>query len=111
MTHSYSQLKHSIVDMLRKLNAQAYSFTESAQNLAAISEEAVASMEEVKASVDEVARLSEENSESLARTNSAVDEVSHAATSTANSAEEGAGIAARTADLTQSAFMEVDEAS
>lgn len=110
MTHSYSQLKHSIVDMLRKLNAQAYSFTESAQNLAAISEEAVASMEEVKASVDEVARLSEENSESLARTNSAVDEVSHAATSTANSAEEGAGIAARTADLTQSASMEVDEA-
>ena len=61
--------------MLRKLNAQAYSFTESAQNLAAISEEAVASMEEIKASVDEVARLSEENSESLARTNSAVDEV------------------------------------
>ena len=110
MTHSYSQLKHSIVDMLRKLNEQAHSFTESAQNLAAISEEAVASMEEVKASVDEVARLSEENSESLARTNSAVDEVSHAATSTANSAEEGAGIAARTADLTQSASMEVDEA-
>jgi len=110
MTHSYSQLKHSIVDMLRKLNAQAHSFTGSAQNLAAISEEAVASMEEVKASVDEVARLSEENSESLARTNTGVEEVSHAATSTANSAEEGAGIAARTSSLAQSASMEVDEA-
>lgn len=110
MTHSYSQLKHSIVDMLRKLNDQAHSFADSAQNLAAISEEAVASMEEVKASVDEVARLSEENSDSLMRTNTGVEEVSHAATATAQSAEEGAGIAARTADLTQSASMEVDEA-
>ena len=110
MTHSYSQLKYSIVDMLKKLNEQSRSFADSAQNLAAISEEAVASMEEVKASVDEVARLSGENSESLTRTNAGVEEVSHAATATANSAEEGAGIAARTADLTQSASVEVDEA-
>ena len=110
MTHSYAQLKHSIVDMLQKLNEQSRNFAESAQNLAAISEEAVASMEEVKASVDEVARLSEENSDSLARTNTGVEEVSHAAAATAQSAEEGAGIAARTADLTQTASTEVDEA-
>ncbi|RRD65499.1 methyl-accepting chemotaxis protein [Fretibacterium sp. OH1220_COT-178] len=110
MTRSYSQLKHSIVDMLHKLNDQAHSFADSAQNLAAISEEAVASMEEVKASVDEVARLSEENSSSLMRTNTGVEEVSHAATATAQSAEEGAGIAARTADLTEKATVEVNEA-
>ena len=110
MTRSYSQLKQSIVDMLKKLNAQSRSFADSAQNLAAISEEAVASMEEVKASVDEVARLSGENSQSLDRTNTGVEEVSHAAAATANSAEEGAGIASRTADLTQSASTEVDEA-
>ena len=108
MGRSYFDLKNGVVDMLKELNAQAHDFASTAQNLAAISEESVASMEEVKASVDEVSRLSADNSNSLEATNAGVGEVSHASSATAASAEEGAAIAARTSELTQQAFSEVD---
>ena len=108
MANAYAALKESLTDMLRSLNAQARSFASTAQSLAAISEESVASMEEVKASVDEVARLSGDNVTALAQTNRGVEEVSHASAATAESAEEGAAIASRTADLTRQAFSEVD---
>ena len=108
MANAYSNFKESITDMLRALNTQARDFASTAQTLAAISEESVASMEEVKASVDEVARLSNDNVEALAQTNRGVDEVSHASAATAESAENGAGIAGRTAELTRQAFSEVD---
>ena len=108
MTHNYALLQGTLTHFIRDLNREAQTFASGAQNLAAISEESVASMEEVKASVDEVAHLSAENAKALVSTNTAVDEVSRAAAATAQSSEEGAGIAARTADLTQSAFAEVD---
>lgn len=108
MANAYSDLKNSIVDMLRTLNTQARNFASNAQSLAAISEESVASMEEVKASVDEVASLSGNNVAALAQTNRGVDEVSHASAATAESAEDGAAIASRTAGLTRQAFSEVD---
>ncbi|WP_298781558.1 methyl-accepting chemotaxis protein [uncultured Fretibacterium sp.] len=108
MTHNYALLQNNLRQIIRDLGKEAQTFASGAQNLAAISEESVASMEEVKASVDEVSHLSAENAKALMSTNTAVDEVSRAAAATAQSSEEGAGIAARTADLTQTAFAEVD---
>lgn len=107
MVHSYVKMKDSLTDMLRSLNLEARSFGSSAQTLAAISEESVASMEEVKSSLDEVARLSNENISALEHTNTGVDEVAHASSATATSAEEGAAIARRTTELTRQAFTEV----
>ena len=108
MARAYSSLKDSISSMLGSLDSQARSFSNTAQNLAAISEESVASMEEIKASVDEVTSLSGDNISSLEQANRGVEEVSQASAATASSAEDGAAIAGRTADLTRQAFKEVD---
>lgn len=109
MGRNYAAFKSSMVEMLKVLDSQMRSFASTAQNLAAISEESVASMEEVKASVDEVTRLSNDNSTALDHTNAGVEEVSHASNATARSSEEGAAIAGRTSELTRQAFSEVDE--
>ena len=108
MANAYNSLKDSLGSMLGVMSSQTRSFASTAQNLAAISEESVASMEEVKASVDEVASLSESNIASLDHANMGVEEMSHASAATAASAEDGAAIAGRTADLTRKAFNEVE---
>ena len=58
MVHSYVKMKDRLTDMLRSLNVEAHSFGASAQTLAAISEESVASMEEVKSSLETTDRKS-----------------------------------------------------
>ena len=109
MAQAYVDLQISLTKVFHDLHEESEQFSSTAQNLAAISEESVASMEEVKASVDEVARLSESNSATLEHTNTSVGEVSHSAVSTANSAEGGATAAAKTAQLTQEAATEVNQ--
>ncbi len=108
MARAYMNLQISLTRVFHDLHGESQSFASSAQTLAAISEESVASMEEVKASVDEVARLSQSNSAVLEETNASVEEVSHSATATASSAEGGATAAANTAHLTQEAATEVN---
>lgn len=109
MGRNYARFKQSITDMLNEMNLHIQGFASTAQKLSSISQESLASMEEVKASIDEAAHLSKENSDALVRANSNVGDVSHASTLTANSAEEGAAISKRTADLTRQAFAEVDK--
>ncbi|NLL36395.1 MAG: methyl-accepting chemotaxis protein [Fretibacterium sp.] len=108
MSHSYVELKNSVTEILKHLDVQARGFAFTAENLQAISEESVASLQEVKASMDEVATLSRDNIAALETANSGVGEVASAASATAKAAEEGAGIASQTSNLTNQAFSEVD---
>lgn len=107
MARSYLRLQTNLNRVLHDLNGESENFSLTAQTLAAISEESVAAMEEVKASVDEVANLSESSSDAIKDTNSNVENVSQSANATAASAEDGAAAAANTAVLTQEATNEV----
>lgn len=109
MACAYRNLQVSLTRVFHTLNEESESFASTAQHLAAISQESVASMEEVKASVDEAARLSELNYTMLKQANINVEEVSHSAAATANLAEIGAAAAGRTAQLTQDAALEVNQ--
>ncbi len=109
MAKAYMNLQVSLTRVFHDLHGEAAKFSSSAQTLAAISEESVAAMEEVKASVDEVARLSETNSNALELTNVSVNEVSQSAGATAASTEGGATAAANTANLTRDAASEVNQ--
>lgn len=108
MAQAYRALRVSLGHVFHDLHDEAEHFASSAQNLAALSQESVASMEEVRSAVDEVTRLSESNAAALEETNAAVEEVSQSANSTAGSAKRGAEAAARTTDLTRKAVTEVD---
>lgn len=82
---------------------------ESAQSLAALSEETNASVEEVKAAVEQVAVISESNSAALEQTNAGVQEVSTSATTTANSSAEGASVSGKTIEIATGAVSKVNE--
>lgn len=107
MAKAYMNLQISLTRIFHRLNDEAVKSSTSAQTLAAISQESVASLQEVKSSVDEVAHLSETNACNLEETNASVDEVSHTTASTASAAEEGAVAATKTSDLTRNAVDEV----
>ena len=109
MARAYMNLQICLTRVFHGLHTDTEKFMSSAQTLAAISEESVASLQEVKSSVDEVAHLSEMNASALDETNMRVDEVSRAASLTAESAETGAASAASTASLTQSATGDVNK--
>ena len=109
MARAYLHFQTSLATVLNDLQGESEIFSSSAQNLAAISEESVASMQEVKSSVEEVVYLSKSNSEALQRADASMDEVSHAASATAASAEGGASAASNTAALTQEAAGEVNQ--
>ena len=109
MARAYLTFQTSLADVLHSLRAESEHFSSTSQNLAAISQESVASMQEVKSSVDEVVRLSQSNAAALEEANVSMDEISQAAAATAASAESGAAAAANTASLTQEAAGEVNE--
>ena len=108
MARAYLSFQTSLTNVLHSLRGESEHFSSTAQNLAAISQESVASMQEVKASVDEVVRLSQSNATALEEANVSMDEISQAAAATATSAESGAAAAANTASLTQEAAGEVN---
>ena len=87
MARSLRSLQENLVTILIDLSAETNTFMDRAQTLAALSEETVASTEEVKASVDQAATLSDSSSASLELTTSGIQEVAHSATMTANAAE------------------------
>ncbi len=109
MARAYRSLQESLTQVFHNLRDESEKFTLAAQHLAELSEESVASMEAVKASVDEVARLSESNSQSLTQANESVGEVSQSASAMAASSEGGAEASAKTASLTQDAVTEVND--
>ncbi|MDL2263148.1 methyl-accepting chemotaxis protein [Synergistaceae bacterium OttesenSCG-928-I11] len=109
MARGYMRLQVSLSNVFSDLDKASVGFSATAQNLAALSQETVASMEEIKASVDEVTSLSQSNSAALEQVNTSVEEVSTASNSTSAAAEKGAQAAGKTTRLTRDAAGEVTQ--
>jgi len=76
--------------------------------VAALSEESLASMEEVGVDVDKVTALSEHSAAALQETGAGVHEVAESASSAARASEEGAEAAAATRETSEKAVKEVE---
>lgn len=103
MVAALSHMEEEISSFVRKIGEQAENNGTSVQNLASLSGETVASMEEVKSAIEQVSLLTESNSAALQQTAAGVQEVSSGATTAATSAVEGAEAAKQTTDMSQEA--------
>ncbi len=108
MAKGLGAMRVNVAGLLSRLEVEMKSFMDSAQTLASLSQESVASAEEVKASVDEVVGLAESNASALEETNAGVQEVSQAATLSSDSAKVGAESSERAAQLEGKVSAEVD---
>lgn len=95
-------------ESVKAIIAEAHSTLESAQSLAALSEETNASVEEVKSAVEQVSAMSQANSAALEETNAGVQEVSTSATSSAQASAEGASASAKTIEVARDAVGKVN---
>lgn len=100
-------MKREIVGFVQNLTRETKLTSSSAHNLASLSGETVASMEEVKSAVEQVATLSENNAAALQQTAAGVQEVSSGATSAAQSSVQGAEATHQTAQTSQDAGEKV----
>ncbi|MCL2010177.1 MAG: methyl-accepting chemotaxis protein [Synergistaceae bacterium] len=107
MLKACANLRNNVTYMLSSMSAEAERFSETALNLTAISEEAVAAMEEVKESVEESSRLSQLNSEMIEKTDTAISEVSKSASATADAVIDAAQAASQTTNLNQQSAQNV----
>ena len=102
-------LRVKVEEMLRPLLTRSEAFSKSAQSLAELSEETVASMQEVKSSIETVFSLSEENAEAIRQTESGVGDVASSAEIAAASAQEGARSASATSETSRLAVEKVEQ--
>ena len=107
MIAALEAMDRSISATVRALRKESETLSGSAQSLAAISEQTVASMDEVRVSVDRVASLSESNAAALEETNAGVEEVSASASQSAKAVAGGAAAAERTRSASESAVDKV----
>jgi len=97
-------LRQTIASIADKSNKTA----ETAENLASLSEESVATLEEMKASIDQVSSLMESNSASLQEANASIEEVASGANQAAQNATEGAEAAAKMEALSKEVSDQVE---
>lgn len=97
----------SIVTVLRQVRDEATDSSRQADTLAALSEETLASMEEVSASVSQVNDLMEAASASTEATGVSVSEIAASAQSSAQASTDGAQQAVQVAEAAHSANAEV----
>lgn len=97
------KLRFTIIGLREKSAATA----RGAENLAALSEESLASMEEVGGAVDRVADLSGDNASSLVEVGSGANEVAEAASGAAIASEEGASASVVARETSERAVREV----
>jgi methyl-accepting chemotaxis protein len=97
----------SLRETFRAVRGESLRALSKAESLAALSEESVASMGEVRSSIDRSAAQSEGNSAALEETNAGVEEVSAGASQAAKSATEGAAATAYATTLADSAAGDV----
>ncbi|MCX7828724.1 MAG: methyl-accepting chemotaxis protein [Thermanaerothrix sp.] len=109
MAGSVARLLDNLRHAMGEIKRESHRAASSAENLAALSEEQVASVEEIKSSVDRVAALMEGNSASLQETNAGIEEVSSGAQQAANSATEGAEATSQMSALSERAIGQVEE--
>ncbi|GHS85612.1 hypothetical protein AGMMS49957_02040 [Synergistales bacterium] len=93
---------------LQEVVSVAENLSNGVKNLAAISEEAGASMGEIEASVNQITKLSESNGSALEECNAGVEEMSAGADTVAQSATDSAAFISQTTDVTNHAVQMVD---
>jgi methyl-accepting chemotaxis protein len=106
---AFSIMAASIAKVLDHIVTLSGKLGDSAQNLAALSEETNAAMEEVKASIDQVSQLSQENGMALESNNAMVEEIAAGANTVAQSATDGAASVATTSTVADKAVAMVTE--
>ena len=98
----------SLRGVLLSVRGEAQETAQRAETLASLSEETVASMEEVGASISRVMELAESGAAALEETNASVEEIASSASSAANSATEGAESAAFASSTTDASVEDVE---
>ncbi len=109
MVRGLMEMQKHIGTFVSSITRETSLFFGSAQSLAALSEETVASMEEVKTSLDLVASMSGTSSAALEETTAGVQEISAGAGTAAKAAADGADAAEETNRVSSSAVKHVKE--
>jgi methyl-accepting chemotaxis protein len=91
MADALASMTSKLCAIISELREDALVSAQRAQSLAALSEESLASMEEVGGQVDRVTALSEHSAAALQETGAGVHEVAESASSAARASEEGRG--------------------
>jgi methyl-accepting chemotaxis protein len=102
MVKSQAVVIHGILGIAREITKESI-------NLATLSEETNASMEEIRASVDQITSLSNNNSIALEESNAGIEEMSAGATTVAQSSTNGAQNASLTSEATENAVKLVKD--
>jgi methyl-accepting chemotaxis protein len=100
---AFSDMISSFVGVLNQVVVLSGKLGDSAQSLAALSEETNAAMEEVKASIDHVSQLSEENRTALDSNNTTIDGMAAGAHAVAQSATDSAASVGTTSAVAEHA--------
>ena len=108
MADALASMTSKLCAIITELREDALVSAQRAQSLAALSEESLASMEEVGGQVDRVTALSEHSAAALQETGAGVHEVAESASSAARASEEGAEAAAATRETSEKAVKEVE---
>lgn len=108
MADALASMTSKLCTIITELRDDAMVSAQRAQSLAALSEESLASMEEVGGQVDRVTALSEHSAAALQETGAGVHEVAESASSAARASEEGAEAAAATRETSEKAVKEVE---
>ena len=108
MADALASMTSKLCAIISELREDALVSAQKAQSLAALSEETLASMEEVGGEVDRVTVLSEGSAAALEETGAGVHEVAESASSAARASEEGAEAAAATRETSEKAVKEVE---
>lgn len=108
MADALASMTSKLCAIISELREDALVSAQRAQSLAALSEESLASMEEVGGQVDRVTALSEHSAAALQETGAGVHEVAESASSAARASEEGAEAAAATRETSEKAVKEVE---
>ncbi len=110
MADALGSMMEKLCTVIGELRGDAQGTAQRAQALAALSEESLASMEEIGASVERAAGLSEHGASALEETGAGVHEVAESASAAARASEEGAEAAAQTKEISERAVGEVEHA-
>ena len=110
MADALGSMMEKLCSVIGELRGDAQGTAQRAQTLAALSEESLASMEEIGASVERAAGLSEHSASALEETGAGVHEVAESASAAARASEEGAEAAAQTKEISERAVGEVEHA-
>ena len=98
---AFNEVLSGLRDLISTADGSAQDTLDKSESLAAISQETVASMEEVRASMEVMSEKFEANAATLEEANAGVDEITRASRSVAETASEGAAGADRTRKATQ----------